>query len=52
MNVMIEIRNDLISTPDQQSTMATMLAGLLQNTLEAWEAQNAPATRLPRKEGF
>lgn len=52
MNVMIEIRNDLISTPDQQSTMATMLAGLLLDTLNTWEAQNALATRLPRQEGF
>lgn len=52
MNVMIEIRNDLISTPDQQSTMATMLAGLLQHTLKSRDAQKAPASRLPRKEGF
>ena len=52
MNVMIEIRNDLIGTPDQQSTMATMLAGLLQHTLKSRDAQKSLATRLPRKEGF
>lgn len=52
MNVMIEIRNDLISTPDQQNAMAAMLAGLLLDAWKALEARDAPTTRLPGKEGF
>lgn len=46
MNVMIEIRNDLIKTSDQQRAMAEMLAGLLQEALNALHVGNV------RKEGF
>ncbi|MEX0606247.1 MAG: N-formylglutamate amidohydrolase [Marinobacter sp.] len=46
MNVMIEIRNDLIRTQVQQDAMAAMLAGLL---LATWKALT---TRVPRKEGI
>ena len=33
MNVMIEVRNDLIATPDQQQAVASMLAGLINDAL-------------------
>lgn len=34
LNVMIEIRSDLLKTPEQCNAMAAMLAGLLKNALE------------------
>lgn len=49
MNVMIEIRNDLISTPDQQGAIAIMLAGLLRDT---WKDCETLVNRSPGKKGF
>jgi len=44
-NVMIEIRNDLIRTPDQQSAMATRLAALVCEGLRRLPAIEAPRDR-------
>lgn len=41
-NVMIEIRNDLIRTPGQQTTMATRLAELVSSGLTRLPMQGAP----------
>ncbi|MDH3662192.1 MAG: N-formylglutamate amidohydrolase [Alphaproteobacteria bacterium] len=45
-NVMIEIRNDLIATPDQQSVMAARLSGLLSDGL-----RRLPPVERPRAYG-
>ena len=49
-NVMIEIRNDLIATPDQQAAMATRLAGLIRRALGRLPPAEAPtAAASPRR---
>jgi len=51
-NVMLEIRNDLIATPDQQQAMAEMLAHWLTEALAALEIDaGAGAPRSQRSEG-
>ena len=37
MNVMIEVRNDLIATPEDQKNIAEMLADLISAALEKLE---------------
>ena len=42
LNVMIEVRNDLIDTPDGQRNIATMLAKVLQQSLRDLEHSVPP----------